>query len=165
MAISTCYRIIEDQKEPKLPGPAGLIMLSPWLDLTRATSGLSPNQPTDWLTTFDSDECKVGAIDQYMGTEVHSASDLRVSPLFRVPSRELPRQFLSAGKAEVLYADAEKWAQKVENVLGPEAIERHFASGQVHTFAIGGWLADTGVADLSDWRLLSFVHGETRARG
>lgn len=139
-------------------------MLSPWLDLTRGTSGLSPNQPTDWLTTFDSDECRVGAIEQYMGNEVKSASDPRVSPLFREPSPELPRQFLSAGKAEVLYADAEKWAEKVEDVLGEDAIECHFAKGQVHTFAIGGWLADTGVEEISDWRLLSFVQRQTRPK-
>lgn len=156
-AISTCYRILEEKQQLRLPSPAGLIMLSPWLDLTRSTSGNSPSQPTDWLTTFDSDECRVGAIEQYMGTLIKSAADPRVSPLWREPVPELPKQFLSAGRAEVLFADSEKWAKKVIDKLGKDAIECHFARGQVHTFAIGGWLADSGIEEVSDYRVLSFV--------
>lgn len=147
-----------------MPQPAAVIMLSPWMDLTRATSGFSPNQCTDWLTSFDSKECRIGAIEQYMGTEIKSASDPRITPLARTPSPLLPPQFLSAGKAEVLFADAEKWAEKVEKVLGPKAIECHFAEGQVHTFAIGGWLADKAFEETSDRKLLSFVCKHTHIR-
>jgi acetyl esterase/lipase len=77
LALTTCYEIMQR----KLPMPGALIMLSPWLDLTRSTSGNSPNQPTDWLTTFDSEECRVGAIEMYMGTTIKSAQDPRVSPM------------------------------------------------------------------------------------
>ena len=139
-------------------------MLSPWLDLTRATSGHSPNQPTDWLTTFDSDECRTGAIEVYMGTVIKSASDPRISPLFRTVRPELPKQFLSAGTAEVLFADSKKWAEKVKKSLGNGAIECHFARGQVHTFAIGGWISDAGALAVSDWRLLSFVKTQISAQ-
>ena len=90
-ALSMCYQIIE---EGIRPSPGGLIMLSPWLDLTRATSGSSPRQRTDWLTTFDSEDCRVAAIELYMGSEVSAASDPRVSPLFRMPSEGFPKQFL-----------------------------------------------------------------------
>jgi acetyl esterase/lipase len=132
-------------------------MLSPWLDLTRAISGKSPNQPTDWLTTFDEDGTQRDCIDVYCGSLIKSASDPRVSPLWRKPSSRLPKQFLSAGQAEVLFADAKLWADKCRRELGDEAIECHFAEGQVHTFAIGGWLADAGVESISDQRLLTFV--------
>jgi acetyl esterase/lipase len=159
-ALSTCYRIIEDQSQPT---PGGVVMLSPWLDLTRSTSGHSPNQPTDWLTTFDSEECRKGAIEVYMGTAIKSASDPRVSPLFRKPCKYLPKQFLSAGTAEVLFADAEKWAEKVRDSLGEDAIDCHFAKDQVHTFAIGGWLADRGPLEISDSLLLSFVKSQIAA--
>lgn len=139
-------------------------MLSPWLDLTRSTSGNSPNQSTDWLTTFDSEECRVGAIEKYMGTSIASAADPRVSPLWRDSLSGLPKQFLSAGRAEVLLADSEKWAEKVKEQLGNDSIECHFAKGQVHTFAIGGWLADRGVVESSDCRLLSFVRRRTASK-
>lgn len=153
-AISSCFRI----EELGLPRPAGLIMLSPWLDLTRSTSGRSPNQPTDWLTTFDSEECKRGAIDVYCGTEVATASDPRVSPLWRNPSTSaLPKQYLSAGQSEVLYTDSVAWAQKVRETLGEGAIETDFPAGQVHTYAIGGWLADRHVEEESDRRILTYV--------
>lgn len=88
-------------------------MFSPWLDLTRKTSGHSPNQETDWLTTFDSEDCRVGAIERYMGTVIQSASDPRVSPLWRQPDVCLPPQYLSAGRAEVLFADAQVWTDKL----------------------------------------------------
>ncbi|OQU95628.1 hypothetical protein CLAIMM_01810 [Cladophialophora immunda] len=161
LAITTCYELIQRGH----PSPSGLIMFSPWLDLTRSTSGNSPNQPTDWLTTFDSEECRIGAIEMYMGTTIKTAADPRVSPLWRDPIPDLPKQFLSAGRAEVLFADSEKWAKAVKKRLGDEAIECYFAPGQVHTFAIGGWLADAGVVGLSDWRVLSFVREQTRLPG
>jgi acetyl esterase/lipase len=132
-------------------------MLYPWLDLTRATSSKSPNQPTDWLTTFDADGTQRDCIDVYCGSLIKSASDPRVSPLFRKPSSRLPKQFLSAGQAEVLFADARLWAEKCRSESGDEAIEHHFAQDQVHTFAIGGWLADAGVESVSDQRLSTFV--------
>lgn len=97
-----------------------------------------------------------------MGAKIKSASDPRVSPLWRKPDAALPKQFLSAGQAEVLVADSEEWARKVVEALGEDAIECHFAQGQVHTFAIGGWLADLGVEALSDWRILDFVRRQTR---
>lgn len=97
-----------------------------------------------------------------MGTIVRKASDPRVSPLWREPDPALPKQFLSAGQAEVLFADSDLWARKVVEALGSSAIECHFAHGQVHTFAIGGWLADPGVEVLSDWRILDFVRRQTQ---
>ncbi len=164
-ALSTCFRIIEEENAKlKLPSPAGVIMLSPWLDLTRSTSGDSPNQPTDWLASFDSEGCRVGAIEQYMGSTIKSASDPRISPLWRRPVPTLPKQFLSAGRSEVLFADADRWAAEVTRELGTDAIECHFAEGQVHTFAIGGWLADPGVEEVSDQRVLTFVQCQTSTK-
>ena len=60
-----------------------------------------------------------------------------------------------------MITDALAWADKVKDVLGSEAIECHFAKDQVHTFAIGGWLADPDHLELSDHRLLSFVKSQT----
>lgn len=159
-ALSACYEIIEKS----LPSPAGVIMMSPWLDLSRSTSGNSPNQVTDWLTTFDSEECRVGAIEQYKGDDIDSSYDPRVSPLWRTPDPRLPKQLLSAGTAEVLYSDATGWAEKVVASLGTGAIECHFAPNQVHTFAIGGWLADPDQLEVSDHRLMSFVSEQVHLR-
>ena len=154
--------MLERQEELKLPTPGGVIMLSPWLDMSRSTSGNSPNILTDWLTMFDSDGMRINIIDVYLGTEIKSATDPRVSPLWRDLSPKLPKQFLSAGTAEVLFADSEAWAEKVKESLGEDAIECHFAEDQVHTFAIGGWIADPKVLKESDRRLLSFVNQVTQ---
>jgi acetyl esterase/lipase len=154
LALATCYQIIE--KNPNYV-PAGIVMLSPWLDLTRKHSLVSPNKSTDWLLDHDKDSTRTGCVDLYCGRDIKDPSDPRVSLLLREPHKLLPKQFLSAGKAEVQFQEPVLWAKKCIEKLGPDSVECDFAEGQVHTFAIGGWLADAGVEASSDRKLLSFV--------
>ncbi len=163
IAISTCFRIAEQN----LASPAGVVMISPWLDLTRKSSGHHPNQPTDWLTTADDESTRTDVIERYMGSEIKTAADPRVSPLFRELSaiKKLPPQFLSAGEAEIYITECRAWAKKVHDALGPDAdaaLQTHFVPGQVHIFAMGGWVADPEALDESDARLLDFVYRQTR---
>lgn len=157
-----CLEMLERQEELQLPTPGGIVMLSPWVDMSRSTSGNSPNQLTDWLTTYDSEGLRINVINTYLGTEIKSAADPRVSPLWRDLNPGLPKQFLSAGTAEVLFADAVAWAEKVKETLGEDAIECHFVEDQVHTFAVGGWIADPKALAESDRRVLSFVNRVTQ---
>ncbi len=161
IAISTCIRIAE--QNPLIEPPAGVIMMSPWLDLTRASSGHHPNQPTNWLTTADSEGTRTGVIERYMGTEIKTAADPRVSPLFRdLSSVKLPPQFLSAGKSAIYITEAMAWKKRVHEAMGPDTLQTHFASGQVHIFAMGGWVADRAALEESDTLLLDFVYRQTR---
>jgi monoterpene epsilon-lactone hydrolase len=154
LAISTTYHILEN-----LPSqmPAATMMFSPWMDLTQEHTGHSPNQATDWLTTFDDESTRTDCIDVYCGSLVKSRGDPRVSPLRRVSLKGLPPQYISAGKAEVLYMDSKLWADRCEKELGNDMLESHFPEGQVHTFQIGGWLASREMETESDKRILRFI--------
>lgn len=137
-------------------------MISPWMDLTREHTIVSPNKSTDWLVDHHKESTRTGCVDIYCGDSVQNPADPRVSPLMQEPHELLPRQFLCAGKAEVLYDETYLWAQKCVDKLGQESVDCYFLEGQVHTFAIGGWLADTGIEEISDGRLLSFVSRQIR---
>ncbi|RFU35560.1 hypothetical protein B7463_g785, partial [Scytalidium lignicola] len=152
LAISTTYHILEN-----LPSqmPAATIMFSPWMDLTQEYTGHSPNQATDWLTTFDDESTRTDCIDVYCGSLIKSRGDPRVSPLRRESLKGLPPQFVSAGKAEVLYMDSKLWADRCERELGK--VETHFPERQIHTFQIGGWLASRAMEAESDGKILSFI--------
>lgn len=154
LAISTTFHILEN-----LPAhiPAATIMFSPWMDLTQEHTSHSPNQATDWLTTFDDDSTRTDCIDVYCGPAINSRGDPRVSPLRRESLKGLPPQFISAGKAEVLYMDAKLWADRCRRELGEDVVEDHFPERQVHTFQIGGWLASREMEAESDTRVLKFI--------
>jgi acetyl esterase/lipase len=154
LALSTTYHILEHSPNQM---PAATMMLSAWLDLTQEHTGHSPNQSTDWLTTFDDDSTKTDCIDVYCGPVIKSHGDVRVSPLRRESLQGLPPQFISAGKAEVLYMDSEIWAQRCLKELGEEMVETHFPERQIHTFQIGGWLASREMMAESDRKVLSFI--------
>jgi acetyl esterase/lipase len=154
LAISTTYHILEN-----LPSsmPAATMMFSPWMDLTQEHTGHSPNQATDWLTTFDDESTRTDCIDLYCGPAIKSRGDARVSPLRRKSLRGLPPQYISAGRAEVLFMDSKLWADRCEQELGADMVETHFPEGQVHTFQIGGWLASKEMEAESDRRIISFI--------
>lgn len=154
LAISTTYHILEN-----LPSsmPAATIMFSPWMDLTQEYTGYSPNQSTDWLTTFDDESTRTDCIDLYCGPSIKSRGDERVSPLRRTSLRGLPPQYISAGRAEVLFMDSKLWADRCEEELGADMVETHFPEGQVHTFQIGGWLASKEMEAESDRKILGFI--------
>lgn len=154
LAISTTYEILEKMPESM---PAGTMMFSPWMDLTQEYTAYSSNQVTDWLTTFDDESTRTDCIDVYCGPVVQSRGDPRVSPLRRPLLKGLPPQYISAGKAEVLYMDSKLWAERCEKELGRDSVETHFPERQVHTFQIGGWLASTEMESESDDRILSFI--------
>lgn len=91
-----------------LPSPGGLLMLSPWLDLTLTRTLLSPAMYTDYVVEFTRGNPEI--VKQFLPSSISPKSYL-VSPIFD-DLTDLPPQLVMAGSAEVLLSDSEEWAQR-----------------------------------------------------
>lgn len=101
-------------REQKLPQPAALFMISPYVDLTLSSDSVSKHQQLDPMTTAYA--LRRGA-DGYRSHI--PANDPRVSPLFADLS-QLPATLIQAGSEEILHDDAINLARKL-NAAGTEA--------------------------------------------
>lgn len=86
---------------------AGLVLISPWLDLTVSAPSFQECGATDPLF---SQAAASEAAEQYL--QGHPASDPLASPLFFGPTR-FPPACISAGSGEVLRDDAERLHEKL----------------------------------------------------
>lgn len=143
----------------ELPQPSGTILISPWLDLSISSPHVanSPNKYTDWLIVFDTDAPKLASI---LAGDI-AIHDPRLSPLLISPDspllKSLPRQLITAGKAEILLPDSMTWG-KLVRAHGVEVIE-YYPEGQIHTFSMGFPLVPAGgeVERKSDKLIIEFI--------
>jgi acetyl esterase/lipase len=81
-----------------VPAPAGLILVSPWLDLTVTAETFASNAPTDeW---FDATRARAFAVDYLQG---HDPTDPLASPFFA--EHRFPRCLIFVSALEVLLDD------------------------------------------------------------
>jgi acetyl esterase/lipase len=114
-------------RRSNIPLPAGIVLVSPWLDLTLKYTQYSPAMATDFLITFSKDNPWL--VEQLLPPDIEP-SDPRVSPLFD-ELNGLPPQLVFAGTAEVLSPDATEWARKSREA--GNSVEYTFMKGQMHT--------------------------------
>ncbi|KAH8754663.1 Alpha/Beta hydrolase protein [Hyaloscypha sp. PMI_1271] len=140
-----------------LPQPAGLILLSPWLDLTHAQTLDSPAMRTDFLVTFS---VANPMLVESLLPETMVATDPQISPVYDDLST-LPPQIVFAGGAEVLLPDAKDWVRRsreagntVQFVLDP---------GQVHMYPMGRPFCNEAMERKTNKRLIGFIN-ETTSR-
>ncbi|OCK77445.1 alpha/beta-hydrolase, partial [Lepidopterella palustris CBS 459.81] len=120
-AISAIYA-----RNTGLPKPAGLILLSPWLDLTHEQTLYSPAMKTDFLTTFTYAN---PMLVEHLLPEDMVASDPQISPIFD-ELHSLPPQIVFVGGAEVLLPDSKDWVMRSK--AAGNAVEFVLEQGQVH---------------------------------
>lgn len=109
----------------KMPG--GIILVSPWLDLTLNDTRWSPAMATDFLITFSKDNPML--VDKFLPPEIEPA-DFRVSPCFD-DLHSLPPQLVFAGTAEVLLPDSCLWVRK-SRAAGND-VQFVLGKGEMHT--------------------------------
>lgn len=115
-------------RDAGLPPPAGLVLLSPWLDLTLSGASMTQNAAREIL--LDPAMLREAVVD-YLG-----AQDIRqplASPLF-ADLRGLPPMLVQVADGEVLHDDAHRLAERVEAVGG--RIELSVAPGMWHVWPI-----------------------------
>jgi epsilon-lactone hydrolase len=119
--------VLRDQNEPL---PAGIICLSPWVDLTSSGESYVKNQEEDPYLTV---EAVKRAARMYAGEE--RLDHPLISPVF-ADLTGLPPMFIQSGSDEILQSDAEKLAAKAR-LCGVNVTLRTW-DGMWHVWQISG---------------------------
>lgn len=105
LALALALRIRDEQ----LPQVSGLILLSPFLDLSLTSESLRYNGKLDALLSIEALET---GIDYYVPKQIDAADPL-VSPLFDDLS-DLPPTLVQVGSKEILLDDAQRFRDKAQ---------------------------------------------------
>lgn len=108
------------------PLPAGLVMLSPFVDLNLSMPSVTDNAKRDPMLSVNI--LKRGA-DAYRGKL--ALNDPRISPLF-APLHDLPPMLIHVGSEEILLDDARQLAERVQDAGG--TVECQVYQGMWHNF-------------------------------
>jgi len=108
------------------PVPAGVIMISPWVDLTANAGTYESRAATD--TMFSLDAAREGAGLYLQGVD---ANDPLASPVF-ADLAGFPPALLFAGGDEVLLADGIELASRL--ALAGTTVEAHLVAGMQHVW-------------------------------
>lgn len=95
-------------RNEEMPAPLGLVLISPWLDLSAKKTRYSPAQYTDFPINYG---VSVDSQTRAFVPDDMSTADPRVSPLFD-DLHNLPPHLVFAGSSEVLLTDSEDWVKK-----------------------------------------------------
>ncbi len=105
LALALCLRL---KQQPELM-PSGLILMSPFLDLSLSGESIRYNQKHDALLSV---EALQAGIQHYLSDAIQ-ADDPRVSPLFD-DLNGLPPTLVQVGSKEILLDDANRFREKAE---------------------------------------------------
>lgn len=141
LAVALAVKI----REAQLEQVSGLILLSPFLDLTLTSESLRFNQKHDALLSIEALET---GIDYYLPKEI-DRGDPRVSPVFE-DLTDLPPTLIQVGSKEILMDDGKRFQQQAE-AAGVE-VEFKIYTGMWHNFQMfSAWFeeAQQALADLA----------------
>ncbi|WP_180174000.1 alpha/beta hydrolase [Acinetobacter sp. YH01024] len=145
LALALTLKIQQDQ----LPQVSGLVLMSPFLDLTLSSESLRYNRKHDALLSIEALET---GIDYYVPRSVDRADPL-VSPFF-AELKGLPPIHIQVGSKEILLDDAQRFKVKAENA-GLD-VEFKLYTGMWHNFQMFSPWFEEGQRALSD--LADFAH-------
>ncbi|ALD02402.1 esterase [Acinetobacter sp. TTH0-4] len=134
-------------QQEKLPQVSGLILLSPFLDLTLTSESLRYNAQHDALLSIETLET---GIDYYVPKNMDK-SDPTISPLF-ADLTGLPPILVQVGSKEILLDDAQRFKERAEQAN----VKVHFKiyTGMWHNFQMfSAWFdeAQQAIADLAEF--------------
>ncbi|NNH76817.1 alpha/beta hydrolase [Acinetobacter sp. ANC 5380] len=136
-------------RDEGLPQVSGLILLSPFLDLTLTSESLRYNRKHDALLSIETLEA---GIDYYVPKFMDSANPA-ISPLF-ADLTGLPPILVQVGSKEILLDDAQRFKEKAEQA-GVELTYKLY-TGMWHNFQMFHHWFDEGKQALAD--LAEFAH-------
>lgn len=141
LALALALRLKTDPQQL----PSGLILMSPFLDLTLSSESLRLNKKHDALLSIEALEA---GIDYYLGDSIPK-DDPRVSPLFD-DLRGLPPTMVQVGSKEILLDDAKRFRDKAKEA--DVEVEFKLYTGMWHNFQMfNAWFeeASQAIADLA----------------
>lgn len=143
LAISVALKLRDDGD----PLPAGLIPMSPWLDMEHKGETLDTNAATDALVQRPILEAMSA---MFLGSN-GSAIDPLANPLYADPSG-LPPIYLTAGGAETLLDNAQRFAAKAREAGVDVTLDEVPEMQHVFAFLAGrAPEADSSIADIASW--------------
>ncbi|MCU4490766.1 alpha/beta hydrolase [Acinetobacter ursingii] len=143
LALALCLRLKENQDEQ----PSGLILMSPFLDLTLSSESLRFNRKHDALLSIEALEA---GIDYYLGNRI-ATDNPQVSPLFDDLSG-LPPTLVQVGSKEILLDDAKRFRDQAKQA-GVD-VEFKLYTGMWHNFQMfSAWFdqAKHALTDISEF--------------
>jgi len=143
LALALALRLKDNQD----PLPSGLILMSPFLDLTLSSESLRLNKKHDALLSIEALEAGIG---YYIGSRV-ARDDPRVSPLFADLSG-LPPTLVQVGSKEILLDDAKRFRDYAK--AAHVKVDFKLYTGMWHNFHMfNAWFDDAkqALADISDF--------------
>ena len=143
LALALALKIQKQQ----LPQVSGLVLMSPFLDLTLTSESLRYNQKHDALLSIEALEA---GIDYYVPRSVDHA-DPEVSPFF-AELTGLPPIHIQVGSKEILLDDAQRF--KIKAKQAGVDVEFKLYTGMWHNFQMfSPWFEEgqRALADLSDF--------------
>jgi monoterpene epsilon-lactone hydrolase len=132
-------------RDEKIPLPAGIAALSPWVDLANRTGSLLAHEPYDWATPADFD----GWLDHYLGKQDPKAP--LASPIF-ADLHGLPPLRIDIGTAEMLLDQVRAFGQRAKEA--GLSVDYHEIPGMVHNgYLLAGYFPECQAAidDLGAW--------------
>ena len=143
LALALCLKL---KQQPKSM-PSGLILMSPFLDLSLSGKSIRDNQKHDALLSV---EALQAGIQHYLSDGIQ-ADDPRVSPLFD-DLNGLPPTLVQVGSKEILLDDANRFREKAEQA----GVKIHFKlyTGMWHNFQMfNAWFpeAKQSLKDLAEF--------------
>lgn len=145
LALALALKIQQNQ----LPQVSGLVLMSPFLDLTLSSESLRYNRKHDALLSIEALET---GIDYYVPRSVDRADPL-VSPFF-AELKGLPPIHIQVGSKEILLDDAQRFKVKAEEA--DLDVEFKLYTGMWHNFQMFSPWFEEGQRALSD--LADFAH-------
>ena len=143
LALALALRI----QQEKLPQVSGLILLSPFLDLTLTSESLRYNAQHDALLSIETLET---GIDYYVPKNMDK-SDPTISPLF-ADLTGLPPILVQVGSKEILLDDAQRCKERAEQAN--VKVDFKIYTGMWHNFQMfSAWFdeAQQAIADLAEF--------------
>jgi acetyl esterase/lipase len=143
LAVALALRIQHEQ----LPQVSGLILLSPFLDLTLSSESLRYNSQHDALLSIETLET---GIDYYIPKNMDK-SDPAISPLF-ADLTGLPPILIQVGSKEILLDDAQRFKKRAEQANVNVHLKLY--TGMWHNFQMFyAWFdeAQQAIADLAEF--------------
>jgi epsilon-lactone hydrolase len=118
------------------PPPAGLVLFSPWLDLSHSGDSFERNGPREPILAHRDSRRKAAVY-----AAGRSLRDPRVSPLFAESLAGLPPVHLLAASDDILVSDADRFAERAREAGVKVDYHRH--DGLWHDFQLfGDWLVE-----------------------
>jgi acetyl esterase/lipase len=140
---------------PEITAPAAAILISPWIDLSFSKSRKSPLIGVDFV------DPQLGALSvSVFIRDGYKAEDPQISPALSTNLKGLVANLVIYGEAEVFQDDIKLWIEQCKK--DDVEVSVFVGQGGLHTFPLGGMVADRKLTRQSDEIILGYIQSRVQ---